>query len=318
MAESTVDDLSASKPDRLSWLERLRGNPVMVKELRGRMRGRRAHIVLTGYVLLLCLLVGAVYVTYISNSQNTRSVNDQQGFGKAIFGLVVWMELLTVSFVTPALTAGSVSAEREHQTYDLVRTTLLPARSLVFGKFASAMLYIFLLLLAALPLQSVAFLFGGIGLAEFWIAILILVVTAINFGSAGVFFSSLLKRTLISTVLTYGYVFLVVFGLPLLILLGLAALPVLSQSAGGVPQPGAEAFLVFTGWLVSTLTPLATAVITELILISSQSPFSINFPLSGGSQIHLISPWLPFVVLYLLSSVLLLAFSTRLVKRKDL
>ncbi len=40
------------------------------------------------------------------------------GVISVIFGLLVWMELVMISFTSPALTSGAISLERERQTFD--------------------------------------------------------------------------------------------------------------------------------------------------------------------------------------------------------
>ena len=141
-------------------------NPVVLKELRGRMRGPRAFIVLTLYLLLMSGFVALLYLVYIASVNSAVSGNSGQLVGKFVFGAVVGIELLLVCFIAPAFTAGAISGERERQTYDLLRTTLLPAQALVLGKLASALSYMLLLLVAAFPLQSLAFLLGGVGPEE--------------------------------------------------------------------------------------------------------------------------------------------------------
>jgi ABC-type transport system involved in multi-copper enzyme maturation permease subunit len=113
-------------------------NPVILKELRGRMRGRQAFILLTVYLGLIAVLIGFIYLTTATGSSGRWNPSQRQDVGKAVFGAVVLLELLLVSFIGPGLTAGAITAEREHQTFDLLRTTLLSARSLVLGKLGSA------------------------------------------------------------------------------------------------------------------------------------------------------------------------------------
>src|SRR6185369_5430589 len=103
---------------------------------------------------------------------------------------IVGVELFLVTFIAPTFTAGAISGERERQTYDLLRTTLLPASRLVIGKLISALSYVFLLLLAAIPLQSIAFLFGGVTELEVVLSFVILFITALALGSVGIYFSA--------------------------------------------------------------------------------------------------------------------------------
>ena len=114
-------------------------NPVVLKELRGRMRGARAFVVLTIYLALLGAFASLIYVAVSESSTRTSGQANVGEIGRTLFGGIVAIEMLLVSFIAPAFTAGSISGEREHQTYDLLRTTLLPSRALVLGKLLSSM-----------------------------------------------------------------------------------------------------------------------------------------------------------------------------------
>ena len=317
MSEATVETKQPNKRTTVlgSWLS---GNPLVLKELRSRMRGRRAFITLTGYVLIISAAVSLIYGIFLSSSSPVNSVDEQQMFGKVLFGGVVWLELLSVCFMAPALTAGGISSEREHQTYDILRTTLLSPGALVMGKFLSGLMFLLLMLFCALPLQSLAFLFGGVALEEFLIALIVLVVTAITFCAVGIFFSSFVSRTLISTVLSYGFAILLVFGLPMVIIVALSAG---SAVFSGVNGPNLttfqQAMLVILGWAVVASNPMATAIATEVILLEEQSAFVYMLPLSNGYTLPLPSPWIPYIILYFLISVVLLLLSTRLVQRAE-
>jgi len=317
MSEVTVEPTPHNRllSPTSSWLNR---NPLVIKELRSRMRGRKAFITLTGYVLIICAVVSIIYGVFLSSSSPINSVNDQQIFGKVLFGGVVWLELLSVCFMAPALTAGGISSEREHQTYDILRTTLLSPGALVMGKFLSGLMFLLLLLLCALPLQSLAFLFGGVALDEFLISILVLIVTAITFCAVGIFFSSFVSRTLISTVMAYGFAILLVFGLPMLIIVALSIGSAVFTGFNGLNLTTfQQAMLVVLGWIIIASNPMATAVATEVILLQEQSAFVYNLPLNNGFSLPLPSPWIPYIILYLLLSLVLLLLSTRMVRRSE-
>lgn len=282
------------------------------------MRGGRAFAVLTAYLGLLALAAGLMYLGFTATSRPAGSVDERQVFGKLMFGVVVWLELTVVSFTAPALTAGAIASERERQTYDLVRATLLPARSLVWGKFASGLAFLLLLLFAALPLQSLAFLFGGIAPEEVLVATGVLVATAINFCAVGIFCSSFTSRTLIATVLAYGFAILLVFGLPVLFLVGINVLN--STFFGGITtqlSPGLETVLFAGGWLLICLNPSAALLASEVVLLDQQSLFLFKLPMTSGGSLTLLSPWLPNILLSLVFSLLLLWQSVRILRRVD-
>jgi ABC-type Na+ efflux pump permease subunit len=146
------------KTGRNKPFRRLLDNPVVLKELRSRMRGARAFIVLTVYLLLLGAFSSLIYVAVSESYTNASGQTTVGEIGRTLFGGVVAIEMLLVAFIAPAFTSGAISGEREHQTFDLLRTTLLPPYSFVVGKLLSAMLFVLLLLLAAIPLQASHFL----------------------------------------------------------------------------------------------------------------------------------------------------------------
>jgi ABC-2 type transport system permease protein len=296
--------------------KRLGRNPVALKELRSRMRGGRAFLLITVYLVILSALVGLVYFGFAAASSSYMAPEIRQNMGKSIFGVVVLMELFLVMFISPGLTAGAISSEREQQTFDLLRTTLLPARSLVLGKLLAALSFIFLLLLAAVPLQSFAFLFGGVAIEEFLIANFLLVITALAYTALGLFFSSLLKRTLAATILAYGAAILVVFGLPFLVYSGVILASVILSNMSQIP-PIWEMLAVIIVWLFISLNPLATALVTELILIEEQSAIYATLPLSANANFPILSPWISYSLFYFLFSLLLILLSIRLVKRVE-
>ena len=293
----------------------LTANPVVLKELRGRMRGPRAFVVLTVYLLLMSLFVTLLYMVYVVSTNNAYNGTSSQMVGKFVFGAVVGIELLLVCFIAPAFTAGAISGERERQTFDLLQTTLLSARSLVLGKLASALSYIFLLLIAAFPLQSLAFLLGGVAPEEVLIATGLLVATAWLFGASGVFFSSLMRRTLGSTVLTYAFALMATLGLPLILIAILPLTNIFFYNSS--PGPVLEAVLIYGLGLLIAINPIATAITTEIVLVSEQSAFVFFIPLNNGFALPLISPWLPFMLFCLVAGAVLTLASILAVGRAE-
>ena len=270
-------------------------NPVVFKELRGRMRGARAFTVLTAYLVLLGVFAVLIYVTV---TETTTSISGQATvgeIGRTLFGGVVAIEMLLVAFIAPAFTSGAISGEREHQTFDLLRTTLLPAHSLVLGKLLSSMAYVVLLLLAAIPLQSIAFFFGGVTETEMILAFVVLAVTALLFSSIGVFFSARARRTLSASLLTYAVTMFAMFGIPLLV--GVVTL-LADFSLDNAGATSTEIGLLYGTGVALSLNPVATAVITQYLLVNQQATGLFTYTLTNGDSITLVSPWIPFTALY--------------------
>lgn len=299
-------------PSRPSLLRRALDNPIILKELRGLMRGRRAFLLLTGYIAVISMFIGIIYISLQTQAAFSQSDPQfRQEVGKIIFGAVVLLELLLVSFIAPALTSGAITAERERQTFDLLRATLISARSLVFGKLGAALVYLLLLIFAALPIQSLAFLLGGVGLAELLISGLLLVVTALFFSALGLFFSSFLRRTLAATVSSYAAIVVsyITLGLAFFLIIFINA-PYFYNNAM------AQNTFTLVLWAMISTNPMLAAIISQVILIEDQSVFYTTSVL-GSTGLPLPSPWIPFTVLYLGAAAIMILLSIAFVNRPD-
>ncbi len=301
--------------------DRLVVNPVVLKELRGRMRGARAFIVLTVYLVLMSGFVLLLYNLYSAASTTPYNAAARGLVGKVVFFGVVGIELLLVSFIAPAFTVGALSGERERQTFDLLRTTLLSDRALVLGKLGSSLSFVMLLLFAAVPLQSMTFLLGGVAIEEVLVANLLLAVTAWMFCAAGVYFSSMMRRTLGATVLTYAFVLLCVLALPLLMVPIILFGSFLSFGSG--LEVWTQALLLYAFWVLVMTNPLATVIASEVVLVNYQSLFYFTLPLTNpynnATVINapLISPWLPYSLLALIMGALLVLGAIVNVSRRE-
>lgn len=315
---SAIPAQPITKPRR-SFGETLRRNPITLKEMRSRMRGRRAFVVLTLNVFLLGGLVSLIYMTYAATAQVVSSSSNLQALGKAIFSTAVGMQLLITCFTSSSAAVGAISSERERQTFELLRTTLLPARSLVLGKLAAAVLFNLLIILSAIPIASLSFFFGGVTLEEITIASIFLIVTAIAFSSLGLFFSSHLRRTSQATAVSTVVTLVLTFGLPvfMLIIQGLLSTMLYASSQTGMPTVEAEMTRNFILWLLISISPLSAGVATLAALLDNQSAFTMTIPVTGGVSVTYPSPWITYTVIYLVLSVFLIWLSVRAVKRVD-
>jgi ABC-2 type transport system permease protein len=295
-----------------------RVNPVMLKELRGRMRGVRAFVVITVYLLLMSAVAVIVYMLFAPFNLGIAPTATGE-LGRTLFLAVVGIELLLIIFIAPAFTASAVTGERERKTFDLLHVTLLPVPSFITGKLQSALGYILLLLLAAIPLQSIAFLFGGVGELEVVMAFVILVMTAVTMGTVGLYFSSGAERTLTASVRSYIVAMIVTFGIPLIlaVLMGYYG-NALSGVSTGVKSPVLETILIYIGLILTSMTPLTTGLYTQYILIEYRQLGFVNITLSSdGSVISMISPWISFTIVYLITAAILIYLSIRRMRQAD-
>jgi ABC-type transport system involved in multi-copper enzyme maturation permease subunit len=199
---------------------------ILSKELRGRFRGRRAFVVLTIYLAILALIAYGAYTVEAPSARDAALgpvdpdgivggaslANASAAIGQAIFSMLSVFQLLLVAFIAPAFTAGAISLEREKQTLDLLITTPMRPGAIVVGKLLAALAFVFLMILAAVPVSALVLMYGGATLDDILRQQLILFASAIGFGVIGVFFSALVRRTQAATVLTYSTMLLLVIG----------------------------------------------------------------------------------------------------------
>jgi len=299
---------------RRRWFRR-ESNPLLVKELRGRMRGARAFIVLTVYLLLLSCFTSIIYYTYTANASGPGGGLEMAYLGKTIFASVVIIEIFMVTFITPAFTAGAISGERERKTYELLRTTLLSARKLVLGKLSSALTFMLLLILAAVPLESLAFVLGGVVVEELAVALVMLLVTALAFAVIGLLFSSFLRTTLSSTVSAYIVALMLTVGLPVLMLILLALVDSFMydfDSAFWIVEAG----LMYLAFFLVSLSPVSAAIATEIVLENENSILYFWYDVDRTHRILIPSFWIIYALVYLALSLVLLLITVLRVRRQ--
>ncbi|MFN2484985.1 MAG: ABC transporter permease [Candidatus Limnocylindria bacterium] len=240
------------RPRIVAWMAEFRSAvwTIMVKELRSRMRGRRAFVVLTVYLLVLAAITYAVYqATYQAVSAfaafGGTAVNASASIGQAIFTTLSLLQLLLIAFIAPAFTAGAISLEREKQTLDLLVTTPLRPGAIVVGKLLAALAFALLLIVAGIPLSAIVLMYGGAAVDDLVRQLFVLIAAAVGFGSIGLFFSALTKRTQAATVLTYSAMLVLTLGTTFSYLIW-SVMSVAASSdlgAGGIQRRPPEAIL---------------------------------------------------------------------------
>jgi len=206
-------------------------NPVVTKELRGRMRGSRTPWLLFSYLLLLSLILFFSYLGWWnSNAQTLKNGGGgEAGYtvGRLFFQIIFYSQAVMIALITPALTAGAISVEREQRTFEMLRGTTLRPGSIVVGKLLSSVSFVALLLTSSLPLLSLCFLLGGVSPGEVFFAYVLLIGDAFLFGAIGLCWSAYAASTATATVLSYAT--LIVFAL----ITFPTAFPAIANAGGG-------------------------------------------------------------------------------------
>lgn len=230
-------------------------NPIVAKEYRSRMRTWRSPLAMTVYILLLGGIGWAVFNAITSGSLGLGSSGNYGQMGQQLFTFLILFQVALLAFITPALTAGAISGERERQTIDLLFVTPIPPFSIIWGKLLASMSFMVLLLALSVPIFSLVFLIGGIELDQMAYAFLVVGVTALTLGFIGIAFSAFFRRTLVATVAAYGAAFVLLVGT---LAYGLLFPVDVNPQATTVPAPPA----------VTMLSP-----VLPLLTIAANGPF---------------------------------------------
>jgi ABC-type transport system involved in multi-copper enzyme maturation permease subunit len=270
---------------------------IIVKELRGRMRGRRAFIVLTIHVLLLTLLAWMFLRLNEESVANQGSFGGQSTYasaavGRGIFIGLMMLQTLMVAVLALAATAGAISSEREHQTLELLAATPISSLAIVLGKLLSALAWLFVLILASIPVTALVFVFGGVAPDDMIRAYVVLFATVIGLGSVGIFFSTLTRRTGASTGLTFVVTLAVVVGS---VFLWIFLSNTSEVSSTGLRRQPPEALLYLNPFVAQADVACGTEEggfgnscnIISGILSSPDQPFPQPGPALGGGQVQI-------------------------------
>ena len=179
-------------------------NPMVRKELNLRMRERRGWVLPSLYLLTLGAVSALAY--YISTDRT--SYNQLQGadIGVPMFLCTAYTQMSLLLLLAPIFSAGSITIEKEQKTLAGLLTSLLTPFQIWWGKFVASLLFVLLLIITGLPVLSISFAFGGVGPWEIAMATVSTVVVLATFSAIGLYWSSVFRRSVHATSVTYGTV----------------------------------------------------------------------------------------------------------------
>lgn len=176
-------------------------NPVLVKEVKLRFRSLKSFTGILFYLIAMSIFVfGFIFLT--TSFTGSGFFRPEESF--FLFGLLTYIQLGLILFITPGLTAGTISTEREKQTLNILLTTSQSSMQIILGKLSSSIAFLVLMLIAGLPIYSLVFLFGGISPGQLGLIFLFFFLTMITVGSIGVMFSTITRKTIVAMIATYG------------------------------------------------------------------------------------------------------------------
>lgn len=271
-------------------------NPVLLKELKLRFRAFKSFSGLMFYLAVLCIFVVGFLLVYTQFS-GTGFFRPRDSF--TMFAVLSVIQMGLVMFITPALTAGAISTEREKQTLNILLTTTQSSTQIIVGKLASSVVFLILMLVAGLPLYSLVFLFGGVSPFQFITIFLLYLVTLVAIGSIGIMFSTITKKTIVSMIATYGSMIFLGGITAFFFFIGVT----LDQMGPGYGGPGQS---------VSPMSPItyfwASINPGALMIIILYPEMANNLEMLTGIALPV---WVVYLIFYILITVICLSIAIR-------
>lgn len=206
-------------------------NPVLTREMRARMRGRRAAVLISFW---LVFNGGVLSVAYLAAENIAEERFGFSGFAntmaisRGIYEWTLFAMLLLMLLIVPAQAAGAIAGERERQTLVPLQVTLLTPWRILIGKVLASVVFLALLVVVAMPLLAVGYLLGGIGIVDVVAGAGAVLAAGLVLAALCIAVSAFVRRVQAATVLCYALVLALSIGS----LIGYGAWAVIDQSRG--------------------------------------------------------------------------------------
>ncbi|CEG22323.1 ABC-2 family transporter protein [Planococcus massiliensis] len=182
-------------------MKTLLANPVLIKEVKLRFRSMKSFTGILFYLMAMSIFVfGFIFLT--TSLTGSGFFRPDESF--LLFSMMTYIQLGLILFITPGLTAGTISTEREKQTLNILLTTAQTSFQIIFGKMTSSIAFLLLMIVSGLPIYSLVFLYGGVDPLQIVVIFLFYFLTLLAIGSIGVMYSTIIRKTIVSMIVTYG------------------------------------------------------------------------------------------------------------------
>ncbi len=193
-----------------NFLPDMKRNPVYQREMTISSRSARLPVIILLFNSILALVAFLDMYSAVSQVRITAEIQYSRFLELYIF--VALIEFILLLGLMPALTAGSISGERERQTLDLLLSTQATPAQIVMGKLFSSLSRAALLVISSFPVMALVFVYGGIRMVDLGLLMVLYTVVALFSASLGLCCSALCKKSTIATALSYGILLFLLLG----------------------------------------------------------------------------------------------------------
>lgn len=189
--------------------------PVFWYEALTASRRGRHFLLRSAYAAVLLVALASNYQAYeqLSDGSLATSAN----LAATFFETFSILQICVVMLVAPAMVAGAIAQERERRTIEYLLVSQLSSVEIVVGKLGARLALMTYLLLAGIPVLSIAVLMGGIAPDSLWRVFLATVSALVMVGGLSIWASATSKKTSSAVRKAYALVLLASFGLPVVL-----------------------------------------------------------------------------------------------------
>ncbi len=259
-------------------------NPILTRELRRRMRGKALLYSIIGYIVIMTaasIMILLVRLNPFAIAQGTSQelLDKMSQTGQSLFRWIITIQSLLVLIIAPTITAGLTTGEKEKKTFDFLRVTTITPWMYITGSFLSTVFYVSLALLCALPLISLAYLYGGVGVFDVLRMALVLLGSSMILSAFGLLISSIRERTRTAQGIVVFVIFAAIFGGSILysqVTTWLGTASAATAAGGGAANAAATTGVTLLGIPMSTEIVLGLgmlAITVVLLLVAARKLF---------------------------------------------
>ena len=177
------------------------GNPIFRREFLSASRAWKTRFLVSAYLLSLAVLLVLLWPSGGIHSVVTEN-------SREIFSMFFGANLILLMLLVPAFASGTITQERENETYQALFVTLLTPFNIMSGKLISAVLMLLILSALSLPIAALCALTGGLDMTSLVRICTVLFTASVSYGLVGLACSAVCQRTSTSILLTYCYLLL--------------------------------------------------------------------------------------------------------------
>ena len=209
----------------------MRVNPVLRNESKIAVRSIKFTLMIFAYIAVLSI---AVMIYYNSVNEEIFSNGLYLESSKLFYVVMALGQAILLLFIVPALSSTAICSEREKQTLDILLSSKLTPLQIIIGKVSASSLRVIILIISTMPLYAIGAIIGVVKISNILALIIFFIVNTIFVSSIGVFVSTYIKTSKVSTALSYALVLFIYIGI-IVITWAILMITVYKMSMSGNP-----------------------------------------------------------------------------------